>query len=68
MRQLHSDFHFRHALFALQCPDGYVDALLEAARDGSASRPATTFSPRGAPAAAWDRSASFVFRRLGAKF
>ena len=32
MRHLHSEFHFRHALFALQSPDGYVDALLESAR------------------------------------
>ena len=32
MRHQHSEFHFRHALFALQSPDGYVDALLESAR------------------------------------
>lgn len=40
MHQLHSDFHFRHALFALQGPDGYVDALLESARENGAHRPA----------------------------
>ena len=39
MRQLHSNFHFRHALFALQGPDGYVDALLESAREHGAHRP-----------------------------
>jgi hypothetical protein len=33
MRHLHSQFHFRHALFALQGPDGYVDALMESARE-----------------------------------
>lgn len=40
MRHLHSDFHFRHALFALQGPEGYVDALLETARESGATRPA----------------------------
>ena len=38
MRQLDSQFHFRHALFALQGADGYVDALMETARDSSGSR------------------------------
>ena len=36
MRHLHSPFHFRHALFALQGADGYVDALMETARAGAA--------------------------------
>jgi hypothetical protein len=40
MRHLQSDFHFRHALFALQGPDGYVDAMLETARESGALRPA----------------------------
>ena len=39
MRHLQSDFHFRHALFALQGPDGYVDAMLETARENGAIRP-----------------------------
>ena len=29
----HTESHFRHALFALQGADGYVEALLEMARD-----------------------------------
>jgi hypothetical protein len=33
MRHLHTPSHFRHALFALQDADGYVEALLEMARD-----------------------------------
>ncbi len=41
MRHLHTDFHFRHALFALQSPDGYVDALLESARDAGMERHAS---------------------------
>ena len=41
MRHLHSEFHFRHALFALQGPDGYVEALLEAAREPGAKQGAT---------------------------
>ena len=45
MRHLHSEFHFRHALFALQSPDGYVDALLESAgRRLVPSHPATPSS------------------------
>ncbi len=32
MRHLDTESHFRHALFALQDADGYVDALLEMAR------------------------------------
>jgi hypothetical protein len=40
MRHLHSDFHFRHALHALQGPDGYVDAMLESAREICPIRPA----------------------------
>lgn len=39
MRHLQSDFHFRHALFALQGPDGYVDALLATARENGIIRP-----------------------------
>jgi hypothetical protein len=35
MRHLHSQFHFRHALFALQGPDGYVEALMESAREAA---------------------------------
>jgi hypothetical protein len=46
MRHLHSEFHFRHALFALQGPDGYVDALMETARDSAAGRaPALALRP-----------------------
>jgi hypothetical protein len=47
MRHLHSQFHFRHALFALQGPDGYVDALMESARE--TARPATPRRPRSRP-------------------
>ncbi len=69
MRQLHSDFHFRHALFALQGPDGYVDALLESARDrsdplifnrlGDKSCPIARQRrrPDDRPLAAWSRAA-----------
>jgi len=46
MRHLHSQSHFRHALFALQDADGYVEALLDMARDHtSARRAAITFRP-----------------------
>ena len=38
MRHLHSEFHFCHTLFALQGPDGYVDALLEPTRSRSRTR------------------------------
>ena len=38
MRQLHTESHFRHALFALQDADGYVEALLEMARGRVADR------------------------------
>jgi hypothetical protein len=38
MRHLHSESHFRHALFAVQEAEGYVDALLEMARDQIAGR------------------------------
>jgi len=56
MRHLQSDFHFRHALFALQGPDGYVDALLETARESGVNRPpAISFRRlRGRPGAAAD--------------
>jgi hypothetical protein len=37
----HSEFHFRHALFALQGPDGYVEALMESARESGAKHAAT---------------------------
>ncbi len=58
MRHLHSEFHFRHALFALQGPDGYVDALLDTARENSAIRPAAISFRRlrGRPSAATDPS------------
>jgi hypothetical protein len=36
----HSQFHFRHALFALQGPDGYVEALMETARATGAKQAA----------------------------
>jgi hypothetical protein len=50
MRHLHSQSHFRHALFALQDADGYVEALLDMARDHtSARRAAITFRPAPAP-------------------
>ncbi len=42
MRHLHSESHFCHALYALQDPDGYVDALLEIAREQSVSRNSTS--------------------------
>lgn len=38
MRHLHSESHFRHALFALQDADGYVEALLGMAREQVAGR------------------------------
>jgi hypothetical protein len=41
MRHLHTPSHFRHALFVLQDADGYVDALLEMARDQVTSRRST---------------------------
>jgi hypothetical protein len=43
MRHLSSEFHFRHALFALQGPDGYVDALMETARAAAPRSAATSF-------------------------
>ena len=52
MRHPHSEFHFRHALFALQGPDGYVDALLQSARGaGSARAAASMRRPRPRSAA-----------------
>jgi hypothetical protein len=57
MRHLQSQFHFRHALFALQGPDGYVEALMESAREAALSarrsrpRPATDAGSRAAPPA-----------------
>ncbi|MDE3174584.1 MAG: hypothetical protein KGM15_00555 [Pseudomonadota bacterium] len=39
MRHLQSEFHFRHALFALQGPDGYVEALLTSARETTTPPP-----------------------------
>jgi hypothetical protein len=38
MRHLNSQSHFRHALFALQDADGYVEALLNLARDQTTAR------------------------------
>ena len=38
MRHVHTESHFRHALFAVQEADGYVEALLEMARDQVARR------------------------------
>jgi hypothetical protein len=57
MRHLHSEFHFRHALFALQGPEGYVDAMLEMARETGAARPAAISfrRMRGRPGAASDQ-------------
>jgi len=49
MRHLHSQFHFRHALFALQGPDGYVDALMESARDSTRGAPSALRRPRMRP-------------------
>jgi hypothetical protein len=40
MRCVQSEFHFRHALFALQGSDGYVEAIMESARDKRAARTA----------------------------
>ena len=57
MRHLHSESHFRHALFALQDADGYVEALLGMARENSSARRAPisfrsagTVAPRSAKA------------------
>ncbi len=59
MRHLHSQFHFRHALFALQNPDGYVDALWNwrASRDapGSSLRADRGCGPVWSPAKFWLR-------------
>jgi len=41
MRHLYSQSHFRHALFALQDADGYVEALLDMARDQRSARRAS---------------------------
>jgi hypothetical protein len=38
MRHLHSQSPFRQALFALQDADGYVEALLNLARDHTTTR------------------------------
>lgn len=38
MRHLHSESHFCHALYALQGADGYVEALMEMAREQALSR------------------------------
>ena len=56
MRQLHSDFHFRHALFALQSPDGYVDALLEMARESGRPAAIAFRRSRGRPGAVGARA------------
>jgi hypothetical protein len=60
MRHLHSQFHFRHALFALQGADGYVDALMETAREGAARANASRLRrPRARPLVAGDSRLSF---------
>jgi hypothetical protein len=57
MRHLHSQFHFRHALFALQGPDGYVEALMASAREAALAarrarqQAATEAGSRAAPPA-----------------
>ena len=38
MRHPETEWHFRHALFSIQGADGYVEALLEAARDQAKGR------------------------------
>jgi hypothetical protein len=38
MRHLHAESQFRHALYALQDADGYVETLLEMARDHAAEQ------------------------------
>ena len=58
MRHLHSEFHFRHALFALQGPEGYVDALLESARGTSPERSGTFGLRRSRPRSATTECAS----------
>ena len=60
MRHLHSQFHFRHALFALQGADGYVDALMETAREGAARANASRLRrPPTRPLVAGDSRLSF---------
>jgi hypothetical protein len=50
MRRLHSESQFRHALFALQGADGYVEALLDMAREQAGARRAEiSFGPAPAP-------------------
>ena len=45
MRHIQTDPHFRLALFAVQDADGYVDTLLDIAREEAASyRPAMSLS------------------------
>ena len=46
MRHLHSDAHFRHALYALQGADGYVEALLDMARENARRASASRATPR----------------------
>jgi hypothetical protein len=60
MRHLHSPFHFRHALFALQGADGYVDALMETARESAARVPASSLRrPRSRAAGASEARSAF---------
>jgi hypothetical protein len=61
MRHLHSEFHFRHALFALQGPEGYVDALMESAREHARSATLASRKPRTRPDSS--RGAAFSLRR-----
>ena len=60
MRHLHSPFHFRHALFALQGADGYVDALMETARESAARANASRLRrPRLRAAGAGEAASAF---------
>jgi hypothetical protein len=56
MRHLNSPSHFRHALFALQDSEGYVEALLDMAREQTAARRAP-ISFRRTPAPSERRNA-----------
>ena len=47
MRSAQSEFHFRHALFALQGADGYVEALMESASRAPRSAAISLARPRG---------------------
>lgn len=65
MRQLHTELHFRHALFALQDADGYVDALLDMARNNVAEAGSALSLRRSNAGSRAERSKGALQNRTG---